>query len=517
MTNNRTTNTVRNIVCGIINKIICLIIPFFIRTIMIKKMGSEYLGLNSLFTSILQVLNLTELGFSSAIVFSMYKPIANNDKKIICALMNFYKRIYRIIGVVILTVGLLITPLIPRLINGSVPKDINIYILYILYLLNTVITYFLFAYKSALLNAEQRTDIISNINSVISIILYVTQIIIMITIKNYYLFVILIGITNILNNIVISIVADKKYPELKCKGEIDKTTKEDIKKRVYGLMIQKICATTRNSLDSIFLSMFLGLNIVAIYNNYYTIMNGVISILSILTSSMIASIGNSIVTDSIQKNYKDLEKFNFIYMWISGFCTIFMLCEYQTFMKLWMGEKFLFPMTSVVLFCIYFYLLKVGDILSSYYQATGLWYEGKYRAFAETILNIILNYILGKFFGVNGIICATIISLFLINFLYGSTIIFKYYFKEISPLGYFSKHFLYFFSTLLSCVVTYYFCNFISFGNMIDLLLRAIICLIVPNVIFLIIYMKNEQFLESKRFILNFIRRKMKKYKKREN
>ena len=180
----RTKNTVRNISAGLINKVVMLLFPFVIRTILIKHLGSDYLGLSSLFTSILQVLNLTELGFSSAIVYSMYKPLAEKDTKTICTLMNFYKKIYRIIGLIIIIFGMLLIPFLPKLIHGSYPETINITILYLIYLFNTGVTYFLFAYKSSLLNADQRNDIINNVNTIVGSVQYIMQIIILIVFKN---------------------------------------------------------------------------------------------------------------------------------------------------------------------------------------------------------------------------------------------------------------------------------------------------------------------------------------------
>ena len=157
----RTKNAGRNIVFGCMLKIYQIVMPFIMRTLMIYYMGIQYLGLNSLFTSILQVLNLAELGVGSAMVYSMYKPIAVDDKKMICALMKLYRTYYRVIGIIIAFLGLCLVPFIPKLIKSDVPADINIYILYILNLSVTVLSYWLFAYKNCLLDAHQRTDVAS--------------------------------------------------------------------------------------------------------------------------------------------------------------------------------------------------------------------------------------------------------------------------------------------------------------------------------------------------------------------
>lgn len=502
MEDTRTKNTIRNIFTGLINKIIMLFFPFIIRTLLIKNLGSEYLGLSSLFSSILQVLNLSELGFSSAIIFCMYKPMAEKDKDKICALLNFYKKTYRIIGIIILSIGIILLPFLPNLIHGTYPETINIYLLYSIYLINTSITYFLFAYKSALLIAQQRNDVVSNINTIICLIQYIIQIAIICVLKNYYLYVLVQFFMNVINNILIDIVSRKRYPEYQCKGNIDSKEKKEIGKKIYGLLLQKISSVTRNSFDSIFISAFMGLNVVAIYNNYYYILNAVAGLLTIVATSMSASVGNTIITESKETNFDNMMKFDFIYMWIVGICSISLICLYQPFMKIWMGNEYLFSFNTVICFCIYFYTLKMGDIRGIYYSATGLWYQGKYRAVAESILNVFLNLILGKIFGVKGIIIATEISLFLINFIYGSTIIFKYYFKNNKLIEYFKYHCIYIIATLVCAFITYNVSECIKADGIIKLLLTALICITLPNAYYLIIYRNNKYYNLSKKFVL---------------
>ena len=497
MKSSRTKNATRNIIFGFINKIVILLFPFVIRSVIIKTLGSEYLGLSSLFTSILQVLNLAELGFSSAIVYSMYKPIADKDTKTICSLMQLYKKIYRIIGTIIIIIGLGLLPFLGNLIKGNVPVNINIYLLYIIYLLNTGITYFMFAYKSALLAAHQRNDVISNIQTLTYMIQYGLQIFILFSLRNYYLYISIQILTSLLNNIIIAIITNKKYPNYLCIGEVEKAVKHDIKKRVAGLMVQRICATTRNSFDSIFISAFLGLNVVAIYSNYYSIMSSIIGVMSIITSSIIAGVGNSIVTESKEKNYKDMNKINFIYMWLSGWCTVCLACLFQPFMEIWMGKEYMFSYGVVILLCIYFYSLKMGDIRAVYSDAKGLWYENRFRAIAESIANLLLNLLLVNLLGLYGIIIGTLISLLIINFGYGSQILFKYYFTEEKISDYYIRHLTYAIVTFIICLITFFICEYLPLNGIYKLLSNLIICIIVPNILYIIAYRKTKSFKES--------------------
>lgn len=504
----RTKNTKRNIFFGIINKIVTLILPFIIRTILIKIIGVEYAGLNSLFTSILQVLNLTELGFGSAVVYSMYKPIAENDSKMICALLNFYKKVYKIIGIIILIVGICLTPFLPYFVKGDCPPNINLYLLYFIYLINTVSTYLLFAYKSALLSAHQRTDVISNIMTITQGLMYIFQIIALILTKNYYLYIIFLPIFTVVNNIINAIIVKKMYPEYICKGNLDKKVLMEIKQKVSGLMINKLCATTRNTFDSIFISSFLGLTVTAIYGNYYYIINSILGIISVLAGSMLAGVGNSIQTESINKNYEDLKKFNFLYMWISGWCTVCLACLYQPFIKLWLGEKFLFKYSVVILLCAYFYLLKMGDIRGMYSDAAGLWWENRYRAIIESVANLILNFLFVKFLGIYGIILATLISLFFINFIGGSHIVFKYYFKNGKLKEYFCLHLKYCIVTIIVTMITIMLCSLIKGNDIIILIIRGIICCIIPNILYWLFYRKTSEYKVSIPWILDKLKKK---------
>lgn len=503
----RTKNTVRNVMSGLINKVILLFFPFVIRTVIIQKLGSEYLGLSSLFTSILQVLNLTEMGFTNAIVYNLYKPIAENDKDKICALMNFYKKAYTIIGTVILILGLVLLPFLNNFISGEIPEDINIYILYLIYLANTVISYFLFVYKTVLLTAHQRNDILNNINTILTLIQYTIQIILLYVFKNYYLYVMVLPIITIINNIVSGIIAKKRYPEYICKGQINQETKKTIKQKVSGLVIIKVCQTTRNSFDSIFISAFLGLTLVAIYNNYYTILTGVATLMGAITTAMFSGVGNSVAIESKEKNYDDMIKFDFMYMWITGWCSVCLLCLFQPFVRLWLGNDYLLPFGVVILLVLYFYTLRMGDIKSIYLETAGLWWETRYRAMIESVVNLILNFVLGKIYGLYGIIAGTLISLVIINFGFGSQIVFKHYFKNGKLKEYFLYHIKYFLVTIFIAIITLFLCELIKFDGILGLILRTFICIIIPNILYFAIYHGTENFKNAKMFIINIVKK----------
>lgn len=486
-------NAKRNIIFGLANKIILLIFPFFIKSFINIYLGSEYLGLNSLFTSILSVLSLTELGISSALVYHMYKPIADDNTKKICALLNFYRKTYFIIGIVTLFLGLILIPILPKLINGECPANLNIYIIYLIQLLANCISYFMFGYKQSLLVAYQREDINSIINLLTQSGMQIIQIIILITVKNYYFYVLCIPIFTLINNLWIWWFTKKMFPQIICNGQLDISDLKSIKRLVIGSFIQKACGVTRNSLDSVCISAFVGLTITGIYNNYFTIFNGVTVVLAIFINSLTGGIGNHVALKSKAENFKELKKIDFVYMLISGWCTCCLLCLSQTFMKLWMGKSMLLSPVSVLFMSIYFYMLKVGDVRSIYYSTTGLWWEMRYRSIVETIANLILNLFLGYIWGINGIILATVISLFFFNFIWGATIVFKNYFGLDKLKEYFLYHIKYFVVTIGVCAVTWIITSNIKLEcEFVNMVLNVMICFCVPAVLYCLIYFKCE-------------------------
>lgn len=252
----RTKNATRNIIFGVILKAYQIIVPFLMRTAMIYLMGVQYLGLNSLFTSILQVLNLAELGVGSAMIYSMYKPIAEDDNATICALMKLYKTYYRIIGLVIAVIGCALTPFIPKLISGDVPDNLNIYLLYLLNLGATVLSYWLYAYKNCILQAHQRVDIVSKVSLVTSTIQYALQLLVLWLFKDYYLYVIVLLSTQALTNIATAMCADRIYPQFKPKGQIATEEKKAINNRIKDLFTSKIGGIIYDSADTIVISSF---------------------------------------------------------------------------------------------------------------------------------------------------------------------------------------------------------------------------------------------------------------------
>lgn len=502
----RTRNATRNIIYGTIAKIYQLLVPFAVRTAMIYVLGAEYLGLGSLFTSILSVLNLTELGVGSAMVFSMYKPIAEDDTPRICALMSLYRKYYRIIGSVILVVGIVITPLIPKLVKGDVPDGISLIVLYWLNLGATVLTYFLFAYKNSLLSAHQRLDIGNKISMIITTLQYALQIG-AIFLKNYYLYVIVALFTTALNNIVTAVIVDKMYPEYKPVGKLDKKEIKIINRRIRDLFTAKIGGVVVDSADSIVISAFLGLTVLAMYNNYFYIMSSIFGFIGILFSSCTAGIGNSIIVESDEKNYNDLKKFLLIISWIAGVCTCCLLCLFQPFMKIWVGEKYMLSMPMVICMCCYFFLHEINRLINTYKDAAGMWHEDRWRPLVVSITNLGLNLIMVQYIGLFGILLSTVISMLFVGMPWLLYNLFTVIFHR-NAVEFILRTIWYVVVTVISCVIFYWICSYITIDGVIGFILKGIVVFVGSNVVFLVSTFKLQEFTQTKEIALKIVKRK---------
>ena len=297
----RAKNTMRNTLWGAIYRVATLIGPFAIKTIIIKELGQEYNGLSTLFTSVLTVLNLANLGFNSSLVFTMYKAIAEDDKPALCAMLKFYRKVYRIVGLVILGMGLAVMPFLPWLVKNECPPDVNLYVLFAIYLSESVLDYLMFAYNNATFTAFQRNDVTLKISTVRYVVQYTLQAAVLLIFSNYYAYIILLPLMVIPNNVAVYLAARKHYPDIVCQGELDPVTKKDIYKRVGTLFGHKLGNTFLVSIDSIIISSFLGLTALSLYSNYYYILTAVNGLVEIVTNGSLSGIRHT--TDSAGSRY----------------------------------------------------------------------------------------------------------------------------------------------------------------------------------------------------------------------
>lgn len=503
-------NLTKGITSGIFNKCIGLLLPFLSRTVLIYTLGLQYVGLNSLFSSILQVLNFSELGLGSAIVYLLYKPLADNDTNQINSILNFCKKCYRYIGLFITVVGLILMPFINVLINGSIPDGINIYILYIINLINSVAGYYLYAYKQTLLIATQRVDVYNLCGVIADVVLNILQVIVLILWKNFYIFSVVRIVSTVMNSLLCDYYSRKLYPQFFPKGDISVIQKSELKLKVGGMIFQKISNVILISADTIVISSFLNLEILGKYNSYYYIISALVLFLGAIDQAVIPVAGNYIVKESKQnsRNFFFImdSLISFAVVWFSA--CYFVLC--QDFMRIWIGNDKLFGDGIVVLFALYFFFYRIKDMLNIYIDADGLWWKVKFIAFGSALFNLATNIILVNFLGVYGVLISTIISFVFIDIPLNSIALSRFYFEDKKFIReYISTKIVNIIQLLVVAGISIFIGGFFSVTNVISFGIKMLAIGIVTCVITLLTFILNKDFRKG----IDFIKEKRKNVK----
>lgn len=501
----RIENTSRNILWGVLNNVISIVMPFFVKTSIIYVIGVEYVGIDGLFTSVLQVLSFAELGIGTALIYSMYKPIAQGDDARVCALMNFYKKSYAVIGGIVLVIGLGILPFLGIIINKDLPQGINIYYLYLIYLLNNVVSYLAYPECTSLMIACQRIDLKSKMALVIKVILSISQITAIILFENYYIYCMLIPVFTFLQNYLSMVIVRREFPIYRCRGELPSTEVIAIKNNVKGLVYQRLGGVISASADTMVISSFLGIKVLGIYQTHLYVITALFNFLYVITNAIIPSSGNKVANETKEKNYDDFKKFHFIYTWIVAWCSVLILVLFEKIMILWMGENFILSHDMFILFAVYFFIYRWLDMIYVYKEASGIWWQGRWIPLLAAILNLTLNIILVGKIGLYGILLSTIISVVVIHDTLGVNVVRRHYFGHCMNMPKFYLKQLYIITTtFIAGVIAYYVCSAVKINIFFDVLVCFLICLILPNLILYCFWRKLPEYVEAKSFAVDF-------------
>lgn len=435
MSSSRTKKSVINMGFNFINQILMLILSFISRTVFIHTLGVEYLGINGLFSDVLSLLSLADLGFNTAMVYSFYKPLAEKDNDKMAALTLFYRKVYNIIAFSVGAVGLALVPFIRQIVN--LEKDVpNLEIYYVLSLVGIVVSY-LCVYKTSVVTADQNNYIITRITIIINLIRTTIQILSLLLFKNYILYLVIGVICNVSNNLIASHTATKKYPFIKqTDKKISKIEKKEIFNNIKSVFLYKVSSVLLNATDNILISTIVGTIVVGYYSNYLMITNKITTFYGLIFSSLTASVGNLIVKEKKEKRYEVFLCEQSVSFMISAIVIPCFTILIDDLIVVWLGKGYILDVVTVVAISLNMYLACVLQPLWSYREATGLYTKTKYIMLLCALANIILSIILGLFMGITGIIFASAISRIATYVWYEPKVLFKEYFG-MSPKYYF--------------------------------------------------------------------------------
>lgn len=511
----RTENSLKNIFSSFASNFILNIIKFVCRVIFVKIIGELYLGVNGLLSNVLGLLSLAELGIGTAINYSLYKPVADNDQEKIKSLMKFYKKAYHIIALVVLVIGLILLPCLPFFIKD--PKGIeNLNIIYLIFLFNQVIGY-LYSYKRTLIIADQKSYKLVPFTVGFNFLFHVFQIIFLFLTRNYLVYLMIQSIFIVLENITINRYIVKQYPfisNLDDTKDLDGKELSTIKKNVKALLFHKIGSYAVNSTDNLIISKFIGIVEVGYYSNYSSLIIIISGFIYTFISNITASFGNLIVKEKPLKRLKVFEEMNFIYYVMYGIATVCFINLFNPFIGFAYGEKFVLSMVCVYLITLNFYFLGMTNITSLVQSAAGLYDNDKYVPLIQATINLVISIVLGIKIGLVGVFIGTLVSTML-PLIIKPIIIYRHVFEE-STFKYLKDALKQVLVLGLSIGSSVLLLSLFSINNIIlKLAVHLFVSVIIPSIYMFIFYCRSEVFkstISRIKFMLN--RMKEKKSKK---
>lgn len=435
----RVANSTKNLIYGFLSQFIVLVLNFIVRIVFVRCLGETYLGVNGLFSNILSVLSLAEMGFGTAVTYSLYKPLAEHDQTKINSLMRFYSKVYKGVGLFVGIAGLSILPFLKILIKDTNGIQ-NLHIIYILFLADSVGSYF-FAYRKTLLNADQKAYICSRYRFVFIFFRGLFQCILLIVFRQFLLYLLTQIVFTFGENLYISKKTAKMYPYLNERDaeKLDEQSVKRIKKDVSALMLSKISSVALHGTDNIIISSFVGINNVGILSNYTLISGSLTMVLSQVSSAIIGSLGNFIASEGKTKHMEMFKKIDFMYFAMYGFCFVCMFSLYNPFISIFFGKEYVFETAIVLVFCLNYLIEGMLQSFWNFRTTMGLFVQGKYRPVFAAIINIVMSIFLANKLGVFGVLAGTTISRLFVNAWYDPYIIYKYGLR-CSPLKYYLSY-----------------------------------------------------------------------------
>ena len=488
----RIENSVKNSSLGLLAQVVHMVSSLIIRTVFIYYLNTEYLGVNGLFSNILTVLSLAELGFGSAITYNLYKPISENDKVQIAKLMNLYHDAYRVIGCVVAFLGLCLIPFLDYIIHGQSNIE-QLTLIYGLFLLNTVLSYF-FSYKRSVFNADQRQRVLSIINIIYLLIKSLFQILVLVRFKSFIIYLSVQVLCTVLENITASVYADRCYPFLKLYSteKLSKQEQKHIFRDIRSMLIYKIGGVALNGTDNIIISAFDGLISVGVLSNYSIIVGGIQALITKITGGLTGSIGNYIAKESKDNCEKLLLKVTFLNYLLYGMCFVGCMAVINPFITIWAGDKYVLGFWTVFVFCLNIYIEGTMTPVWTFRTTMGLFSHGRFLPLVAAGINIIVSILLARRMGLIGVLLGTTFSRFFAGIWPAPYIIYHYGLMKKAG-SYYGKWFINLFIVCLDIWLISFLSDHLGLEGVAAIIIYGISAMLIFIVSTILVYMRSTE------------------------
>ena len=507
MAESRTGNVIKNSGASLLYKLAHIVFRFVLRTTFIRLLGNEYTGISGLFTDILSVLSLMEMGLDTSMVFALFSPVANNDQRKISALLKFYKKAFNIIGVFILVAGVGCIPFLHHIVKDvpNIKEDIRL--IFLMYLLTSASSYFLI-YRTMLLSAKQRSRVITKVQIIVETVETILVVVFLFILKEFFAYLIIHLAATWIKNIYLSHLATKKYPESfqPSDAELTREEKKKLIRDIACLTVYTLSGVVINSTDSIFISAFVGTVEVAIVGNFTLLISSVRTVVQQINNSLKASVGNLAATSTSDKQELVFNRIVFICFWAVCFTATCLFVLLNPFVgTIWLGQSYELSTQVLIILIINYFIAVMVFPVESFRTANGLFVQGWTRPAIMAVLNIVLDYFMGKRWGIVGIFLATTISRVATQVWYDPYLVFKVVFHK-RPWTFYKSYLLYACITAGSCALAMYASKFVAFSNRyVCFIVKAIIAVTVPNLLIVALFHTSKEYSYVRSFLQKYI------------
>ena len=507
----RTKKSMINMAAGFFGQLLNLILAVAGRSILARYMPSEYLGINGLFSNVLSILSLADLGIGAAMMYALYSPVARENREEIRRLMNLYRLLYRWVAVAVAVLGLALLPFLDLLVRTDRPID-HMVLIYLLYLSQSVTSY-LFVYKAALIEAHQDQYICSMYANFFTLVRYGGQIAVLLLTRNFFLYLLVQILCGLLPNILASRRAERMYPYLRedRRSYPDRETAREIFRNVRALFIHKAAGMMVYSVDSILISALVSLGTAGIYSNYKLICTNVGGVVDRLYDAVSASIGNLVATEGDEdRRHRVFSMLSFSAFLLYSACAVAMLVLFEPFILLCFGGDYLLPRRTVLLLLAQFYITGMRTVIQKFRGAMGLFWYDRYKALAEVAVNLVLSLVLARRFGLDGILAATVLDLLLIPFWVDPLVLFRYGWRERRGqrlAGYFLRYLLWTGGMLLAGWGTERVCRLAGGPGFWNLAAKGLTCAVLYGGMLLLLFGWTPECRDLLAYVGSFVRR----------
>lgn len=498
----RIKNSIKNIYISILTQIVITLLGFISRKVFIDNLGTEYLGINGLLTNILSMLSLVEGGIGTSIVYNLYKPLADKDEYRVIALVQLYKKLYGIIAIVIFIISLSLYPFLNIFIKDGISIK-YLGVVYFIFVIKNIISY-LNAHKWSLINADQKAYVLAKYNLVFNIITIISKIVILKVTQDYILYLLVEILIFVFQNLWNGKIVNERYPYIRTrkKYKVEKDIKENLITNVKALFLHNIGSYCVFGTDNILISTFINIKAVGLYSNYTMIIGQLSALLNPILNGVSASVGNLIATESDEKIYNTFNVIYLINFWIYSLSSILLFNLLEPFIEWCFGKNLLLNKITFIFILLNFYITGMRNSIGTFKAKSGIFSQDKYIPLLESIVNLGASIILVRIFGLAGIFMGTTISTICLPFWIQAKLVYRNVFNK-SVIEYFKKYFFYIILTLIAGGVTTLATSCIKqFTGFEELVIKGLICCVIPNFVFILVFYKTEEF----RYLIDVIK-----------